>query len=57
MQSHNVTKADTGNTNRRERLSTVDLIIKATRFVKKYIMFAISKVADLNLLVLGGQLY
>ncbi len=39
------------------RLSTVDLHIKATCFVKKYIMFALPKTDDLNLLVQGGQLY
>jgi len=39
------------------RLGTVDLLIKVTCFVKTSLMFASSKVADLNLLVLGGQLY
>jgi hypothetical protein len=43
-----------GNTNWRERLSTVDLLIKGAGFAKKLIIFAISKAADLNLLVQGG---
>jgi len=38
-------------------LSTVDLLVKVACFVNKNIMFAISKAADLNKLVQGGQLY
>ncbi len=37
-----------GNTNRRGRLSTVDLLTKVACFVKKQIMLAISKAAGLN---------
>jgi hypothetical protein len=39
-----------------EGSGTVDLHIKAACFVKK-ILFAISKVADMNELVQGDQLY
>ncbi len=42
------TSSYAGNTNSRRTLSTVDLLIKVTRFVKKKIMFASSKAADLN---------
>jgi hypothetical protein len=38
-------------------LSTVDLLIKIAGFVKKKIMFALSKAADLKLLLQGGQMY
>jgi hypothetical protein len=37
-----------GNTNRGERLSTVDLHIKVPCFLKNLIMFALSKAADIN---------
>ncbi len=46
-----------GNTNWRGRFSKVDLLTRVACFVKKWIMFSISKVADLNKLVQGGQLY
>ncbi len=46
-----------GNTNWRRGLSTVELLIKVPCFVKKQILFALWKGADLNLLVRGGQLY
>jgi hypothetical protein len=46
-----------GNPNWRGRLSTVGLLIKLACFVKKEIMFAFSKEADLNYLVQGGQMY
>ncbi len=36
-----------GNTNRRGRVGTVDLLIKVACFVKK-IMLAVSKATDLN---------
>jgi hypothetical protein len=38
-------------------LSTIDLLIKVACFVKMQIMFALSKTADQNYLVQGGQLY
>jgi hypothetical protein len=37
-----------GNTNKRERLSTVDLLNKVACFVKEDKMFVISKTADIN---------
>ncbi len=37
-----------GNSNRRGRLSTVDLLIKVACFVKQQVMSALSKAADLN---------
>ncbi len=37
-----------GNTNCRGGVSTVDLLIKVACFVKKYIVFVISKAADPN---------
>jgi hypothetical protein len=46
-----------GNTNWGGRLSTIDLLIKVARFVKKSRLFWIQKRADRNLLVQGGQLY
>jgi hypothetical protein len=39
------------------KLRTVDLLIKVACFVKKEIMFALSKGADLTDLVQGGQMY
>jgi len=39
-----------------EGSGTVDLLIRVARFVRK-LMFSISKAADPNLLVQGGQLY
>ncbi len=42
-----------GNSNWKGRLSSVDLTIKVACFVKKYVMFAISKGAELH----GGQMY
>ncbi len=45
------------NANWRGRLSTVDLLIKVTCFVKLLLIFAILKRADLNQLVRGGQMY
>ncbi len=39
------------------RLSTIDLLVEVTSFVKQYTMFALSKAADLNSLAQGGQLY
>jgi hypothetical protein len=39
------------------RLNTVDFHIMIPCFVKKEIMFAISKGADINKLVQGGPLY
>jgi hypothetical protein len=44
-----------GNANFMGRLSTVDLLIKVVCFVKKKGMLSISKVADLNKLLQGGQ--
>jgi len=38
-------------------LSTVDLLIALACFIKKQVMSALSKAADLNQLVRGGQLY
>jgi hypothetical protein len=35
----------------------LDLLIKLVYFVKRLITFALSKAADLNCLVQGGQLY
>ncbi len=46
-----------GNTDWRESLSTVDLLIKTACLVKKWIKLLISKVGDLNYLVQGGLLY
>jgi hypothetical protein len=37
-----------GNTNRRERLSTVGLLIRVAELRQKEIMFSISKVPELN---------
>jgi hypothetical protein len=41
----------------RLKLSTVDLLIKGACLAKRYEMFAISKAADLNKLLQGGQPY
>ncbi len=46
-----------GNSYWRERLSTVDLLIKMGCFVKKENLVPVWKAADLNSLVQGGQLY
>ncbi len=46
-----------GNTYRREKLSTIDLLLKVACFVKVLTMFTILKATHLNRLVLGGQLY
>jgi len=51
-------KLQSGNTNWRGRLSTVNLLIKVACFVKKEnTNFKIKKAAHLNLLVHGGLLY
>jgi len=39
-----------------ERFCTIDHL-KVTRFLKKNTMFEVSKTADLNSLVQGGELY
>jgi hypothetical protein len=46
-----------GNTNWGGKLSTVDLPIKIAWFVQKQVMFVLSKAADPNKLVKGGQMY
>ncbi len=45
------------NPNLKGRLSTVDLPIKATSFCNKSKLILIQKIAHLNGLVQGGQLY
>jgi hypothetical protein len=46
-----------GNSYWRERLSTVDLLIKIGCFVKKKKIVSVRKAADLKYLVQGGQPY
>jgi len=37
-----------GNTNQKGKLSAVNLLIRVTSFIKKKIIFSVSKAADLN---------
>ncbi len=49
--------AESGNTNLRERLSTIDLLIKVACFLTRVITFLNIKQNDMNELVQGGQPY
>ncbi len=51
------TKPTPGNTKWRERLTTVDLLVKGIKFCKKVNNIFYIKISALNYLVHGGQLY